>query len=134
MIAYLPKSQHDQVRKAPHDAYDQETYKAAKAALEALKPSLALMNASALNSLEEGLEGTLTLHRLGLMAQLQAILSHHQLYRIPQRDGGTAHPKCQALEQLRSAISVAGNGTPGYRTKIAENQRVPLSISLSAPS
>ncbi len=40
-------------------------------ALEALKPSLALMNASALNSLEEGLEQTLTLHRLGLMPQLK---------------------------------------------------------------
>ena len=45
--------------------------KDAKAALKALKPSLALMNASALNSLEEGLEETLTLHGLGLMPQLK---------------------------------------------------------------
>ena len=71
VIAYLPKSQQDEVRKALHDAYDRETYKDAKAALFALKPSLALMNASALNSLEEGLEETLTLHRLGLMPQLK---------------------------------------------------------------
>ena len=71
VIAYLPKSQHDEVRMALHDAYGTETYKAAKAALVALKPSLALMNASALNSLEEGLEETLTLHRLGLMPQLK---------------------------------------------------------------
>ena len=71
VIAYLPKSQQDEVRKALHDAYDKQTYKDAKAALKALKPSLALMNASALNSLEEGLEETLTLHRLGLMPQLK---------------------------------------------------------------
>ena len=42
------------------------TYEAAKKALAALKPSLELMNQSALHSLEEGLEETLTLHRLGL--------------------------------------------------------------------
>lgn len=71
VIAYLPKSQQDEVRKALHEAYDKQTYKDAKAALKALKPSLALMNASALNSLEEGLEETLTLHRLGLMPQLK---------------------------------------------------------------
>ena len=71
VIAYLPKSQQDQVRKALQDAYDKETYNDAKAALKALKPSLALMNASARNSLEEGLEETLTLHALGLMPQLK---------------------------------------------------------------
>ena len=71
VIAYLPKSQQEEVRKALHDAYDKQTYKAAKAALKALKPRLALMNASALNRLEEGLEETLTLHRLGLMPQLK---------------------------------------------------------------
>ena len=71
VIAYLPKSQQNEVRKALHNAYDKVTYTDAKAALQALKPSLALMNASALNSLEEGLEETLTLHRLGLMPQLK---------------------------------------------------------------
>ena len=47
------------------------TYKEAKAALDAIKPELALMNESALSSLEEGLEETLTLHRLGLMPKLK---------------------------------------------------------------
>ena len=46
------------------------TYTDAKPALKALKPSLAPINASAPNSLEEGLEETLNLHRLGLMPQL----------------------------------------------------------------
>ena len=71
VIAYLPKTQQHNVRKDLQRAYDLDTYKEAKAALNALKPSLALMNASALNSLEEGLEETLTLHRLGLMPQLK---------------------------------------------------------------
>ncbi|MDP7453535.1 MAG: transposase [Arenicellales bacterium] len=71
VIAYLPKGEQEEVKKTLQDAYDLETYKSAKAALNALKPSLALMNESALNSLEEGLEETLTLHRLGLMPQLK---------------------------------------------------------------
>ena len=71
VIAYLPKTQQSEVKKALQSAYDMDTYKEAKAALYALKPSLTLMNASALNSLEEGLEETLTLHRLGLMPQLK---------------------------------------------------------------
>ena len=44
---------------------------AATKALAALKPSLELMNQSALHSLEEGLEETLTLHRLGLTPMLK---------------------------------------------------------------
>lgn len=71
VIAYLPKSEQDDVKRALQDAYDLETYKEAKAALNALKPSLALMNESALTSLEDGFEETLTLHRLGLMPHLR---------------------------------------------------------------
>ncbi len=43
VIAYLPKSKQDEVGMALHDAYDMQTYNDAKAALQALKPSLALM-------------------------------------------------------------------------------------------
>ena len=71
VISYLPKGEQEEVKKALQDAYDLETYPEAKATLNALKPSLALMNESALKSLEEGLEETLTLHRLGLIPQLK---------------------------------------------------------------
>lgn len=71
VIAYLPEGEKEEMKKALQDAYDRETYKEAKAALNALKPALALINESALNSLEEGFEETLTLHRLGLMPQLK---------------------------------------------------------------
>jgi putative transposase len=57
-------------QKAATGAYEQPTYEAASQALERLKPELRLLNASAMNSLEEGLEETLTLHRLGLFKHL----------------------------------------------------------------
>ena len=52
-------------------AYETPNYKKAKARLLALKPELQLMNQSAVTSLEEGLEETLTIHRLGLMTYLR---------------------------------------------------------------
>ena len=51
-------------------AYEKPTYAAAKAALQRIRVELAEVNASAAASLEEGLEETLTLHRLGLFKEL----------------------------------------------------------------
>ena len=80
VMSYLPKNKQDEIKKALQHAYDLPTYKEAKAALDAIKPELALMNESALSSLDEGLEETLTLHRLGTDAQVEAVLPYHQLY------------------------------------------------------
>ena len=71
VVSYLPQSQRPRIRCKLQKAYDCDTYEAAKAALNALKPELRLMNASALTSLEEGLEETLTLHRLGMLPALK---------------------------------------------------------------
>ncbi len=71
VISYLPKGAQEDVKKELQKAYDMPTYHQAKAALNALRPALALMNESALSSLEEGIEETLTLHRLGLMRDLK---------------------------------------------------------------
>ncbi len=70
VVSYLPKSHQKTWRKKLQRAYEQPTYQAASQALERLKPELRLLNASAVNSLEEGLEETLTLHRLGLFTHL----------------------------------------------------------------
>jgi putative transposase len=69
--SYLSKSEQSGIHRKMEAAYGKPTYKAAKAALDALKPGLELMNQSALHSLEEGLEETLTLHRLGLTPMLK---------------------------------------------------------------
>ena len=64
VVSYLPKSEQAGVRRKLEAAYGHSTYEEARAALKALKPGLQLMNQSALRSLEEGQEETLTLHRL----------------------------------------------------------------------
>ena len=83
-------------------SYDRDTYEAAKAALNALKPELRLMNASALASLEEGLEETLTLHRLGMLPGPETQLPHHELHRGTQQHGRGPHAKGQTLDELTS--------------------------------
>ena len=62
VVSYLSKSEQSGIGRK---------MEAAKAALAALKPGLKLMNQSALHSLEEGMEETLTLHRLGLTPMLK---------------------------------------------------------------
>ena len=68
--SYLPKREQSRIRRKLEAAYAKPTYDAARKSLDALKPELELTNQSALHSLEEGMEETLTLHRLGLMSML----------------------------------------------------------------
>jgi transposase-like protein len=70
VVAHLPKSHHARLRGQLQRAYAQPTYEQAKAALVRVQRELATLNASAAASLDEGLEETLTLHRLGLVAEL----------------------------------------------------------------
>ncbi len=70
VVAYLPVSRQAQWRRRLQRAYEQPTYRQAKAALMKLHKELCLINTSAAASLEEGLEETLTLHRLGVFQLL----------------------------------------------------------------
>jgi len=70
VVSYLGKEQQDGFRAKLQAAYNQPTYDKAKARLQAIKRELLLVNESAVRSLEEGLEETLTLHRLNLYAKL----------------------------------------------------------------
>ena len=56
-------------------AYREPTYESAKGRLMEIKNDLMKINRTAANSLQEGLEETLTLHRLGLSAELGRSLS-----------------------------------------------------------
>jgi len=70
VLRSLPPSQQAPWRRRLQAAYEQPTYAEAKAALEGLQRELRRVNLSAAESLAEGLEETLTLHRLGLFPQL----------------------------------------------------------------
>ena len=70
VVRYLPKREQPTWRRKLHAAYAQPSYAAAKRALARLHHELQLRNASAAASLAEGLEETLTLHRLGVVAEL----------------------------------------------------------------
>ena len=75
VIAYLDKAQQTVFRRRLQEAYAQTTYKESKADLLQLHQELEKFNASAANSLLEGLEETLTIHHLGLSPELSQSLS-----------------------------------------------------------
>ena len=70
MASYLPKRQQASWRRRLQQAYEQPTYAEAKGDLLRIRQELRLLNASAVASLEEGMEEALALHRLGLFPQL----------------------------------------------------------------
>jgi len=70
VVSYLAKSKQAAMRKKLQQAYEQPDYEAAKAALKNIRAELTLENESAAKSLDEGIEETLTLHRLGVFKEL----------------------------------------------------------------
>ena len=70
VVDYLPKAQQAAWRQKLQRAYEQPTYDEAKITLDRLARELRVLNESAARSLAEGLEETLTLHRLGIAGEL----------------------------------------------------------------
>lgn len=70
VLSYLGKKHQSEFRKKLQNAYESQSYEEAKSSLMSIKKELKLINGSAATSLEEGLEETLTLHRLGMQSKL----------------------------------------------------------------
>lgn len=70
VVSYLPPGKQALFRTKLQAAYAKPTYEKAKKALQRVRAELALLNISAATSLDEGLEETLTLHRLELFGDL----------------------------------------------------------------
>ena len=70
VVGYLPKNEQQVWRQRLQRAYDRPTNEEAAAALEQLHGELEERNQSAASSLAEGLDETLTLHRLGVYGVL----------------------------------------------------------------
>jgi transposase-like protein len=70
VVSHLPEKYRDSFRMKMQAAYNKQQYVTAKRALLVIQKELKWHNESAANSLLEGLEDTLTLHRLNLFAKL----------------------------------------------------------------
>ena len=70
IVGYLPKDEQKAMRNRLSRAHQKPTYKEASQALNSIMKELNERNLNAAHSLEEGLEETLTLHRLGLFELL----------------------------------------------------------------
>lgn len=75
VLSYLPENKQEHYKRRINKAYNQETYEEAKSSLKTIIQDLKTDNLSAARSLEEGLEETLTLHRLGLTEYFQKSFS-----------------------------------------------------------
>lgn len=67
VISYLPEEEKDIYRGKIQRAYNEPDYETAKRRLYEIREELKKINRTAANSLEEGLEETLTMHKLGLV-------------------------------------------------------------------
>ena len=70
VLEYLSLEKRSYFRRKLQTAYELPTYEKAKHRLQSIRKELMLINQSAVNSLDEGFEETLTLHRLGLFPKL----------------------------------------------------------------
>lgn len=70
VVSYLPEEQKDTFRGKLQRAYSEPKYEAAKLRLLEIRDELKKINLSAANSLKEGFEETLTIHKLGLVEEL----------------------------------------------------------------
>ena len=68
MVSHLPRKEQQYWRGRLQRAYQRPTYEEAKRDLMAIRSELEELNQSAVASLDEGFEETLTLHRLGVFA------------------------------------------------------------------
>ena len=72
IVSYLSSEKQTEYRRRLQVAYREPNYDKAKAQLLEIRDELKVLNISAARSVEEGLEETLTLHRLGLVEKLGA--------------------------------------------------------------
>ncbi|MGK5089977.1 transposase [Bdellovibrionota bacterium FG-2] len=70
VLGYLAKERRDEWKRRLQAAYEQTSYEQAKKTLGALKQELKDINISAVGSLEEGMDETLMLQRLGMFEKL----------------------------------------------------------------
>lgn len=125
VVSCLPKGEQAFWRRRLQRAYERPTYAEAKQALLKIRSQLMELNESAVRSLDEGFEETLTLHRLGMFAKMGRSLKTTNIIesvnaQAEERCGRVDHWKNSNQKQrwLASALlDIEGrlNRISGYR-------------------
>jgi transposase-like protein len=125
VVSCLPKGEQLFWRRRLQRAYERPTYNEAKQALLKIRSELMDLNESAVRSLDEGFEETLTLHRLGMFAKMGRSLKTTNIIesvnaQAEERCGRVDHWKNSNQKQrwLASALlDIEGrlNRLSGYR-------------------
>ena len=118
VTGYLNDTQAEIVKNKLKQAYKKTTYKEAKASLESIHRELTHVNASAANSLKEGLEETLTLHSLGLSPELCKSLNSTNCIESIMSQLGQYTDKVDRWHNKLSALTLDRGKPIGNRTKV----------------
>lgn len=116
VVRYLPKTQQAARRRRLQQAYERPTYAEARAALGQRRQELRKINVSAVASLDEGLEQTLTLHSLGLFPLL-----------------GVSLKTTNCLESLNAQLGQLTDKVDHWRTSDQKQRWVASAPSLIEP-
>ena len=100
VVSYLAKSEQKYWRNRLQQAYQRPTYQEAKQALLKIRKELSEINESAVASLDEGFEETLTLHRLGLFGVLGKSL---KTTNIIESINGQAEERCGRVDYWKNS-------------------------------
>ena len=100
IVSYLPRKEQKYWRGRLQRAYERPTYEEAKRDLNAIRSELEELNQSAVASLDEGLEETLTLHRLGVFALVGRSL---KTTNIIESVNAQAEQRCGRVDHWRNS-------------------------------
>ena len=131
VVSHLAKHEQAAWRQRLQCAYNRPDYDEALGALETLLGELDERNQSAAGSLAEGLDETLTLHRLGVYGGTGPVVQDDELSGVCQCAGRGTVREGRSLADLEPTPPLAGDGAPGHRTTSAEGDGLPPPVQAS---
>jgi transposase-like protein len=110
VLDHLPEEHKAGVRRKLQNAYAMKEYEPARRALTQLHRELMDLNPSAARSLEEGMEETLTVHKLGVPDQLRRTLA---CTNVIESAFSIVETVCRNVKRWRDAIRSNDGSAPG---------------------
>jgi hypothetical protein len=115
---YLPKKHHGMLSMKLRMAWGMTEYDKAYQELRKVHDWLASINQAAAESLEEGMEETLTINRLDLPPQLRRLFASTNIIESCFFAGGRSLPGCQTLAGWEHGSTLGGHRAAGGREPV----------------